>query len=793
MFLFQFVNTYSSIFYIAFFKLNLVIGTPGNYRRIGGKDGNRLDGCGVGGCLLDLCIQLVIIMVGQQIIGNITEIAIPGLMKWWKMRQAAKESSDIPQWEQDYKLSPLPEHYMFWEYLEVVLQFGFVTMFVAAFPLAPLFALLNCAIELRVDAVNFVCQFRRPIADRAQDIGAWYRIMEGIANLSVLVNAFVLAFTSEFIPRLVYRNSYSADGTLAGYVNNSLSYFNVSDWDTLNLTGEPDDKYAYQELNYTMDFCRYPGYHEPHAPYAVTKEYWHVIAARLAFVFVFQYVVYACTKFVAWLVPDRPKLLELKIKREEFLAKESLQQRGVEDIDDGDLAVVAYMASPDTKTVRIDVDDPPVYTGDEESDRLFVEEHRTNAKRKIDYVLVYETCQEEEDKIPTFKTRARNHENMRKRFETSLKEAGLELDSPDPQETSRDLVSHDLLENLDKIKPMSKDAKSRRPVDVRRSKSSLLKFRNVDRRPPLQRGSRCFDTVFWRPSQYFSIALKRPLIKRHFVLIHAPWSVLAKHAEEMHLKVPFKENDVEIKKSWLETKLKDKRNPLVIQDPTFEAREDFFTANFRQDRFEKFVKNDHIEEFFDNIDRVYIVQRICKSAYFGASDDKTEEVDVGLENLILSGAYVAAYPLHDGLDVLERDKTPKNDRQCLKRDCARPGRLCKYQPYDAINKYFGSEIAMYFAWVGFYTGMLAPLAIIGLIVFLYGIGSAGDHIPVKDVCDENNKGKWYMCPLCDKKCSYWDLASTTCVYAYVTHFFDNDWTVGLAVIASIWGTLFLEL
>lgn len=129
-------------------------------------------------------------------------------------------------------------------------------MFVAAFPLAPLFALLNCAIELRVDAVNFVCQFRRPIADRAQDIGAWYRIMEGIANLSVLVNAFVLAFTSEFIPRLVYRNSYSPDGTLAGYVNNSLSSFNVSDWDTLNLIGKPDDKYVYQELNYTMDFCR---------------------------------------------------------------------------------------------------------------------------------------------------------------------------------------------------------------------------------------------------------------------------------------------------------------------------------------------------------------------------------------------------------------------------------------------------------------------------------------------------------------------------------------------------------
>lgn len=40
-------------------------------------------------------------------------------MKWWKLRQARKETDDIPQWEEDYKLSPLPEHSLFWEYLEV--------------------------------------------------------------------------------------------------------------------------------------------------------------------------------------------------------------------------------------------------------------------------------------------------------------------------------------------------------------------------------------------------------------------------------------------------------------------------------------------------------------------------------------------------------------------------------------------------------------------------------------------------------------------------------------------------
>lgn len=129
-------------------------------------------------------------------------------------------------------------------------------MFVAAFPLAPLFALLNSALELRVDAVNFVCQFRRPIANRAQDIGAWYRIMEAIANLSVLVNAFVIAFTSDFIPRLVYRYSYSNDGTLMGYVNNHLSYFTISDFKNKSLSGEPEPQYAYTVLNFTSPFCR---------------------------------------------------------------------------------------------------------------------------------------------------------------------------------------------------------------------------------------------------------------------------------------------------------------------------------------------------------------------------------------------------------------------------------------------------------------------------------------------------------------------------------------------------------
>lgn len=73
--LFQFVNTFASIIYIAFFKSELVVGSPGRYRRILGK--YRQDGCSEQGCFLELCIQIAIIMVGQQIIGNVIEVGIP--------------------------------------------------------------------------------------------------------------------------------------------------------------------------------------------------------------------------------------------------------------------------------------------------------------------------------------------------------------------------------------------------------------------------------------------------------------------------------------------------------------------------------------------------------------------------------------------------------------------------------------------------------------------------------------------------------------------------------------------
>lgn len=69
-----------------------------------------------------------------------------------------------------------------------VTQFGFVTLFVASFPLAPLLALLNNIIEIRVDAWKLTTQYRRPVAAKAHSIGVWQDILNGMAVLSVATN-----------------------------------------------------------------------------------------------------------------------------------------------------------------------------------------------------------------------------------------------------------------------------------------------------------------------------------------------------------------------------------------------------------------------------------------------------------------------------------------------------------------------------------------------------------------------------------------------------------------------------
>ncbi|KAL5967237.1 Anoctamin-4 [Taenia solium] len=93
--------------------------------------------------------------------------------------------------------------------------------------------------------------------------------------------ACLIAFASEFINKLVYKFYYSPDGSMMGYANFSLSYMDVSQFEV-----SEEDK----SLLKGSRFCRYFGYREPPgstSPYSLTSVFWHILAAKFIFVFVF--------------------------------------------------------------------------------------------------------------------------------------------------------------------------------------------------------------------------------------------------------------------------------------------------------------------------------------------------------------------------------------------------------------------------------------------------------------------------------------------------------------------------
>lgn len=75
-----------------------------------------------------------------------------------------------------------------------VIQYGFVTLFVAAFPLAPLFALLNNIMEVRLDAYKFLVAYRRPQPARTKNLGIWRDILNGISKLAVIANVSLIIY-----------------------------------------------------------------------------------------------------------------------------------------------------------------------------------------------------------------------------------------------------------------------------------------------------------------------------------------------------------------------------------------------------------------------------------------------------------------------------------------------------------------------------------------------------------------------------------------------------------------------
>lgn len=77
-------------------------------------------------------------------------------------------------------------------------QYDFIKLFACSFTLGPLIMFLIHILDLRIDGLRLLWLFRRPVAHRAQDIGAWFYIIRILNVVGIVSNAFIIAFTSNW-------------------------------------------------------------------------------------------------------------------------------------------------------------------------------------------------------------------------------------------------------------------------------------------------------------------------------------------------------------------------------------------------------------------------------------------------------------------------------------------------------------------------------------------------------------------------------------------------------------------
>ncbi|GAB1292888.1 Anoctamin-9 [Apodemus speciosus] len=315
-FILQFFTHFSSLIYIAFI-LGRINGHPGKSTRLAGLW--KLEECHLSGCMTDLFIQMAIIMGLKQTLSNCAEYLSPLLAHKYRLFRAYEHGHtsdpDLKEWQRNYRMNPVNKFSLFNEFMEMMIQYGFTTIFVAAFPLAPLLALFSNLVEIRLDAIKMVRLQQRLVPRKAKDIGTWLQVLETIGVLAVIANGMVIAFTSEFIPRVVYKYHYGpcrtnqtfTDDCLTNYVNHSLSVFYTKDFkDHGRMEGQEN-----------VTVCRYRDYRND-SDYNLSEQFWFILAIRLAFVILFEHFALCIKLIAAWFVPDVPQSVKNEVLEEKY-------------------------------------------------------------------------------------------------------------------------------------------------------------------------------------------------------------------------------------------------------------------------------------------------------------------------------------------------------------------------------------------------------------------------------------------------------------------------------------------
>ena len=140
------------------------------------------------------------------------EAVVPWFMNWSGKRQ---KRADLKKKSKEYKQTleyveqkeqnelELTEYDTFDDYLEMIITFGYVTLFASAFPLASFISTIFIYFEARLDIFKLEKVMKRPRVKKAYNIGSWIWVLEFMAFTSIFTNIILFTYASDQLDHLL--------------------------------------------------------------------------------------------------------------------------------------------------------------------------------------------------------------------------------------------------------------------------------------------------------------------------------------------------------------------------------------------------------------------------------------------------------------------------------------------------------------------------------------------------------------------------------------------------------------
>jgi anoctamin-10 len=96
------------------------------------------------------------------------------------------------------------------DYMEIVIEIGYVTLFASAYPLAALISIVANWVEIRSDCYKLTHVCQRPDPYRSSSLGMWKPLMASLIWMSALTNCLIAGFSSaqlmHYLPNFYVRD-----------------------------------------------------------------------------------------------------------------------------------------------------------------------------------------------------------------------------------------------------------------------------------------------------------------------------------------------------------------------------------------------------------------------------------------------------------------------------------------------------------------------------------------------------------------------------------------------------------